>query len=113
MFAGKIDIPGRRDIKARKPLTINEIVDANNPTFQETPSGRVTKEVGCLCLKSGNLEFEGIDKKNSASRKINGYSFIFFSKDTLRVDFFFDFFFKAKNYRRSTFTDIYPTLNHN
>ena len=80
MFAGKIDIPGRRDIKARKPLTINEIVDANNPTFQETPSGRVTKEVGCLCLKSGNLEFEGIDKKNSASRKINGYSYIFFRR---------------------------------
>ncbi|XP_066930482.1 arrestin domain-containing protein 3-like [Clytia hemisphaerica] len=60
----EIDIPGKRDIKTRRPITINEIVDTNNPNYGQSPNGRLTKEVGCLCWKAGNLDVEGhIDRK--------------------------------------------------
>lgn len=52
----EIDIPGKRDIKTRRPIIINEIVDVNDPKFHDTPGGQVHKDVGCLCWKAGPLD---------------------------------------------------------
>lgn len=47
--------PWRFDIKIKRPVIINELIDTNQPSYATGPGGEVHKEVGCLCCAAGPL----------------------------------------------------------
>ena len=56
----QIDKPWRFDHKVKRPVIINEIIDANMPHYAQGPGGEVHKEVGCCCCPAGMLDITGM-----------------------------------------------------
>jgi len=55
----EIDRPWKFDHKVKRPITINDIIDTNQPQYSLQPGGTEHKDVGCLCCTAGPLEMKG------------------------------------------------------
>ena len=49
----KIDKPWKFDHKVKRPFTVNDIIDTNNPMYLQPIGGDGHREPGCCCCKSG------------------------------------------------------------